>query len=164
MKKATQTNTLPCTPDRFWEVFFDEAYLKAYYLETLGYQSFRIVEKTDTMRKVAVVPKINLPGPVAKLVGESFAYEEHGTLDRGRGQWTWRMVTPPGKKEIVKTHGTTRVVAEGASACKRIDEVVIESNVFMIGGVIESTAEKEARAAWAKDTPFLTRWLAEHPR
>jgi hypothetical protein len=161
MKRPSNTSSLPCTPERFWQVFFDEDYLRAFYLEALGFRAFRLLERTDTTRKIHVVPKINLPGPVAKLVGESFAYEEHGTLDRAAGLWTWRL-QPAGGRELVRTSGTVRVLPDGAAAIKRIDEVTIESSVFAIGGLIESTAEKETRASWAKEAPFFTRWLTSH--
>jgi hypothetical protein len=31
--------------------------------------------------------------------------------------------------------------------------------VFGLGGIIESTAEKEIRSAWAKEATYLEQWL-----
>ena len=47
----------------------------------------------------------------------------------------------------------------GDAECRRSDEVVIEGKIFGLGGVIESTAEKEVRASWDKERAFFTRWL-----
>ena len=97
MKASTTSIVLPCTPDTFWAAFVDESYLRALYLEELEYRAFAVIESGETSRKLRIVPKISLPAPVARLIGESFAYEEHGTLDRARSEWTWRRVQPASK-------------------------------------------------------------------
>ena len=168
MKQATASVTLNCTPERFWQVFLDPAYARALYLDELGYRALDVLETSDTARKLRVVPKLNLPGPIASLIGDSFAYEDHGTLDRARNVWTWRMVQPavlaPGakpRKNVVTTSGTLRIETIDATTCRRVDTLDIEAHVFGLGGIIESTAEKEARAAWAKEFDFLKRRLAQ---
>jgi hypothetical protein len=158
MKTVTASSVLPCTPDRFWSIFLDEKFTRELFLDVLGYRELTVLERTDTSRKLHVVPKINLPGPLQKLMGDSFAYEEHGTLDRGKNEWTWRMVP---KKEIVLTRGRVRLEAVGDAQCRRNDEVTIEGKLFGLGGVIESTAEKETRASWDKERALLERWLAQ---
>jgi len=156
MKTVTGTAVLPCTIETFWKVFFDEHYTRALFLDELQFKDFSVLELTETSRKIRVVPKVNLPGVLQKLVGDSFAYEEHGTLDRARNEWTWRMVP---RKEIVATRGKVRIEPAGEGQCRRNDEVVIEGKIFGVGGLIESTAEKEVRASWAKELAFLNRWL-----
>lgn len=157
MKTITESFPLPCTPDQFWTIFLDEDYTKALYSDALGFRSFQILEKTDTSRRTLCSPKVNLPGPIAKLMGDSFAYEEHGTLDRDKGEWTWKMVQPAGVKKppTISSRGVMRVTADGASGCRRSDEVIVEAKVFGLGGMIESTIEKEVRAGWAKEIAFF---------
>lgn len=166
MKTSTASVSLPCTPEVFWRVYLDPAYVRALYLGELGYKAFDVLEVTDSSRKLRVVPKLNMPAPIESLLGDSFAYEDHGTLDRARNVWTWRMVQPAvldpkakPRRDVVTTRGTVRVEATGDRQCRRTDELVIESKIFGLGGLIESSAEKEARAAWAKEFPFLTRWI-----
>ncbi|MCU1279734.1 MAG: hypothetical protein JWM53_3280 [bacterium] len=156
MKTVTTTAVLPCTPETFWKVFLDERYTRALFLDELQFKELTVLELTESSRKLRLVPKLNLPGPLQKLVGDSFAYEEHGTLDRARNEWTWRMVP---RKEIVATRGKVRIEATGDGQCRRFDEVVIEGKIFGLGGVIESTAEKEVRASAAKELAFAVRWL-----
>jgi len=158
MKTVTGSSVLPCAPETFWKVFLDETFTRTLFLEVLGYRELTVLELTDSSRKLHVVPKINLPGPLQKLVGDSFAYEEHGTLDRGKNEWTWRMVP---KRELVLTRGRVRLEAVGDGQCRRNDEVIIEGKIFGLGGVIESTAEKETRAAWDKERALVERWLAK---
>lgn len=166
MKTVTASVVLPCARDTFWRAYLDPEYARALYLGELQYKGLDVLETTEGSRKLRVVPKLNLPGPIERLIGDSFAYEDHGTLDRARHEWTWRMVQPaqlaPGAKprpNVVTTRGVVRVESLGDRQCRRTDELVIEAHVFGLGGLIESSAEKEARAAWAKEFPFLTRWV-----
>ncbi|NNE18649.1 MAG: hypothetical protein HKN10_09245, partial [Myxococcales bacterium] len=94
MKTSTASAALPCTPDTVWSSFFDQSYLRALYLDELEFPAFEVLELSDTSRTLRIVPKMKLPAPVAKLIGESFAYEEHGTLNRANNDWAWRMVQP----------------------------------------------------------------------
>jgi hypothetical protein len=114
-----------------------------------------------TTRKLRIVPKINLPAPLARIVGEAFAYEEHGTLDRAEGEWRWKMVQPASATlpELIATQGTMRIKEVAKDECLRLDEISFEGKLFGLGRIIESTAEREARSAWALEVPFFLRWL-----
>lgn len=170
MKTATASVVLPCSVDRFWSVYLDPAYIKALYLDELKYKGLEVLEVTATSRKLRVVPKLNMPGPIESLIGDSFAYEDHGTLNAARTEWTWRMVQPAQldprakpKKDVVTTRGVVRLAALGENECRRSDELTIEAKIFGLGGLIESSAEKEARAAWVKEFEFLKRWVVKTP-
>ena len=157
---------LPCTPDTFWASFLDESYLRALYLDELESRAFDVLEIRDASRKLLIVPKMKLPAPVAKLIGDSFAYEEHGTLDRASGEWTWRMVQPANldpkskpRKDVVTMHGTVRIEPAADGHCRRTDDFSIEAKIFGIGSLIESSIEKELRSAREKEYAFLPRWV-----
>ena len=166
MKTSTTSAVLPCTPDAIWAAFLDEPYLRALYLEELESPAFAVLEIGETSRKLRIVPKMKLPAPVAKLIGDSFAYEEHGTLDRARGEWTWCMVQPANldpkskpRKDAVTMHGTVRVEASGDGHCRRTDDFTVEAKIFGLGGLIESSIDKELQSARAKEYAFLRRWV-----
>lgn len=167
MKTATTSVLLPCTPEAFWKVFLDAAYLNALYLEELEYRGFTIIEIGENSRKLLIVPKIKLPALVAKLIGDSFAFEDHGTLDHTTNEWAWRMVQPANldpkkkpRKDVVAMHGTVHIEAEGdGQQCRRTDEFSVEAKLFGIGSLIESSIEKELLSARTKEYAFLTQWL-----
>ena len=168
MKTSTASAVLPCTPDTFWASFFDESYLRALYLEELESRAFDVLAISDASRKLLIVPKMKLPAPVAKLIGDSFAYEEHGTLDRATNEWTWRMVQPANldpkskpRKDAVTMHGTVRIEPSGEGHCRRTDSFTVEAKIFGLGGLIESSIEKELQSARAKEYAFLARWLEQ---
>jgi len=166
MKTSTTSAVLPCTPETFWAAFLDESYLNALYVEELEYRAFAVIEIGETSRKLRIVPKMKLPAPVAKLIGDSFAFEDHGTLDRARGEWTWRMVQPANldstskpRQDVVTMHGTVRIEATGDGHCRRTDEFSVEAKLFGLGSLIESSIEKELLSARAKEYAFLGRWV-----
>lgn len=163
MKTATASVVLSATPSAFWEAYLDPEYCRVVYLGELGYKALEVLEATSTSRKLRVTPKLNVPGPIAKLIGDAFTYEDHGTLDREKNVWTWRMMPPsngPERKNIVTTSGRIRIEAVGDAQCRRTDELTIEAHVFGLGGLIESSAEKEARTAWDKEFAYLQRRFA----
>jgi hypothetical protein len=161
MKTARETFSFACTPDAFWDIFMDPEYTRALYLEALNFSSLKVLEDRDGSRKLHLVPRVSLPGPLAKLVGDSFAYEQHGALDRARGVWTWRMMPPAGstKKQMVSTRGTITVVADAEGRCRRSDEVQYEAHLFGLGSLVEATVEKELRGSWDKERIFFEDWL-----
>lgn len=166
MKTATTSVVLPCTPDAFWSTFLDEAYVRTLYVDELEYHAFDVLELSATSRKLRIAPNMRLPAPVAKLIGDSFVYEEHGTLDRAKNEWTWRMVQPTNldskrkpRKDGVIMHGTARVEASGPDHCHRTDTSSVEAKIFGLGSLIEATIDKELQRARAKEYAFLARWL-----
>ncbi len=163
MKTITASVELPCSVERFWEIYLDEAFLRELYMTELQYKEFSLLEAKGDTRKVRIVPKINLPGPLEKLMAGGFVYENHGSLDRASNTWTFRMVQPVGpdgkaKKEMVSTGGKVHVQALGDGRCKRTDEVTVEGRIFGLGGIIEATVEKETRAASEKEFALMRRW------
>ena len=162
VKKLTRSWDLDCSADRYWDVFTDADFSRALYLEGLHFKDYRVINADPKDRKLALVPTVNLPGPVAKLVGDRFAYEQHGKLDRGAGVWSWRMVQPGGGKGIVSSEGTIRITPAGDGKCRRTDEVTVTGNVFGIGGMIESSVEKELEKSWAEEIAFFKKWIATH--
>jgi len=159
VKTLSHSVVLPCSRETFWKTFLSPDYSRTLYLEVLGYRRLDVLECTETARKLLVVPKVALPGPLEKVLGD-FRYEDHGTLDREKHLWTWHMVQPPGGgKQLVTTRGSLRLEEVGSDQCRRVDELVIEGHVFGIGGLIESQAEKEARAGWEKEDAYLRRKL-----
>lgn len=159
VRKATTTHVFDCDVETFWKTYLDETYTKKLLVEVLGFPKVEVLDRTETSRKLRVVPKLALPAPVMKLVGDSFAYEDHGVLDRAANEWRYRVV-PSALKDKLTTEGAVRVEPAGEGKCRRIDSVTIEARVFGLGSLIESSAEAEVKAGWAKEERFLREWLA----
>jgi hypothetical protein len=59
------------------------------------------------------------------------------------------------------TSGTVRVEPIGDSKVRRIAEMSIEAKIFAVGGLIESSAEKQMRDGWDKSANFMNKFIEE---
>src|SRR3981189_1866263 len=94
MRTVTESVALPCSPEAFWNLFLDEKYMRELFMQVLEFNGVTGLEVSPTTREILGVPKMKRPAVIDKLVGDTFAYEEHGTLDRAKNEWTGRMVEP----------------------------------------------------------------------
>lgn len=161
MKTFTLVHEIATDVDGFWQAFFDKDYNVALYSEGLHFPKYEVLsfEETDKeiRRKVRVTPKLDVPGPIAKLLGDGFAYMEEGTFDRAAKIWRWQNV--PSDKLLTK--GTIRAEAAGEGKCRRIGDFTVEGKIFGLGGMLESTLEKNLRNGWDKSASFLSAWAAK---
>ncbi len=167
MGKFTLTHEINCDVDTFWKVFFDKSFNDKLYSEALGFPEFKVVEQNETdqklTRKVAAQPKMEVPGPVAKLLGSNIRFTEEGTFDRASKTWRWKTI-PSSLADKIRNEGTLRVEAAGPNKVRRIAEVEVEAKVFGLGGLIESSAEKQLRQGWDESAVFMNKYLGENTR
>jgi Protein of unknown function (DUF2505) len=160
MATFTVTHEINCDEDTFWKLFLDKEFNERLYLDGLGFPEFSIVEQVETdaeiRRKTAGKPKMtNMPGPVAKLMGDSFRYTEVGTMDKKGRVWRYKL-TPSTMADKLRQEGKITTAPAGEGKCKRI-----AAKVFGIGGLIESTTEKSLREGWDASAKFMNKWIAD---
>lgn len=164
MGKFTITHEINCDADTFWKIFFDRTFNEELFKKELGFPEYNILDQRETdaeiFRKVSGKPKMNMPGPVQKVLGSGFGYTEEGRLNKATKVWTWKM-TPNTLADKLHQTGTMRIEAVGDKKVRRVTEVVMEAKVFGIGGLIESSAEKQLREGWDHSAKFMNRWLAD---
>lgn len=164
MAKFTVTHEILCTADRFWSLVFDPEISSRFYLDTLGFPEYAVLdrqENDDTLNcKTSVRPKLSLPGPLLKLFGPEFRYVVDIHYDRNSGIHQWRS-TPSTLADKIRCEGMARVEPCGDDRIRRIIEVEFEARIFGVGGLIESTAEKEIRESLDANAAFLNQTLAE---
>lgn len=160
MRKLNATHSVSCDVPTFWAVFLDPEYTRELILGELKFKALDVLEQTETTRRLRVVPKLKMPGPVMKVLGDSFGYEEKGRLDRERNTWHWEII-PNTLASKLTTSGSFRLEAAGDGACRRIDEATVEARIFGIGKLIESSTENEIKSAWDQECAFVERWLAK---
>ncbi len=167
MGKFTVTHEINCDVDTFWKVFFDKSFNDKLYLETLGFPEFKVLEQNETdqriTRKVAATPKMEVPGPVAKLLGSNFRFTEEGTFDRATKTWRWKTI-PSTMADKLRNEGTLRVEAAGPNKVRRVAEIEVEAKIFGVGGLMESSAEKQLRQGWDESATFMNKYLGENTR
>ncbi len=165
MGKFTVTHEIRCNAETFWKTFFDKDFNVQMYKGALGFPDFQVTDQQESgdsvTRKVSAQPKMDVPGPLQKMIGQNFRYTEEGSMKRAEGIWRWKM-TPSTMADKLFTSGTVRIEPIGSDKVRRIAEIHIEAKVFAVGGLIESTAEKQIRDGWDKSAVFMNKWIAEH--
>lgn len=162
MGRFTVRQEIQCGQDTFWKLFFDKEFNEKLYREGLGYPDFTIVQQTDTesgtVRKVTAMPKYELPGPVAKLLGSNYRYSEEGSFNPATKSWTWKHI-PSSMADKLLIKGTVRIEPLGNGNVTRIIEVTLEAKIFGVGGLIESSFEKQMREESDRSATFTNQWL-----
>jgi uncharacterized protein DUF2505 len=163
MSKFTVTHEINCNEETFWKTFFDKSFNEKLYREALGFPGFDVIEQNETdtniTRKTKGTPKVDLPGPVMKLVGPGFSYIEEGTFDKQTKAWSWKMI-PSTLADKVRIEGTIRTEPVGSDKVRRILEIQIEAKIFGVGGLVESSGEKQLRHDWDESAAFMNLHLA----
>ena len=163
MGNFTLTHEVNCDAETFWKVFLDKAFTEKLFREALGFPEFQIQDQQDTAtqvtRRIAGVPKMSVPGPVAKLLGANFRYVEEGVLDKAKGIWSWK-ITPSTLADKLRQEGSMRLEAAGPGKVRRIASMINEAKVFGLGGLIESATEKGLREGWDASAVFMNKYLA----
>lgn len=158
------THEINCNIETFWKIFFDKTFNETLYRQGLGFPEFNVVDQKETdteiTRKCAGRPKLNMPGPVMKLLGDGFRYSEEGKFDKATMVWRWKM-TPSAMADKLRQEGTLKVEAIGDNKVRRTAELINEAKVFGVGGLIESSAEKSLREGWDQSAVFMNKWIAD---
>ena len=164
MGKFTVTHEINCNEETFWKLFLDKEFNERLY-KHLGFPQFTILSQEENdqkvTRKVHGQPKMDMPGPVAKLLGSSFSYDEEGALDKKSKVWSWKM-TPSALADKMRNGGTMRVEKVGDDKVRRIADIDIEAKIFGVGGLIESSAEKQLRQGWDDSAVYMNNYIAEN--
>jgi hypothetical protein len=164
MPTFTITHEINCDVDTFWRIFFQREFNDAVYKQALGFPQFEMLELRETptgmYRKCKGQPKLDMPGPVMKVLGSSFGYTEEGNLDRAKNTWTWKM-TPSTLADKLRQEGKFTITPHGEGKVRRVTELTNEAKIFGIGGLIESAGEKQLRAGWDTSARFMNEWIRD---
>ncbi|MFF5284565.1 DUF2505 family protein [Streptomyces sp. NPDC013171] len=162
MGKFTMVHSSHLPPERVWEQFLDRKFNEQFYQEALGWPQWSIEEQSDTgeevVRKVAMTPRRELPGPIAKVLGTGFRQAEEGTFASTTRTGTWRRI-PSTLADKWHEEATIRIESVDGGGCQMTIDVTLEMRVFGIGGLMESTFEKHLRNEWETFAQFSS----QHP-
>ena len=165
MTKFTMTHALGCDAERFWQLFFDRDFNAKLYdaLEISDYSiDTRKDDDKELVRVVRGTPKVDIPGPLRKLLGDRFSYQEDGRFDRAAKTFRF-VISTSALKEKLRSEGTVRCESLGEGKSQRVVDVSIEAKILGLGGVLESSAEKSYRSTWARSADFLNDFLRRSP-
>jgi len=163
MRRFTITQDIETDVDHHWKLFLDDAYDREQYLVGLKYPAYELVERVDTdaevRRTIRISPKLDFPAPVAKLFGDGFGYVEAGAYAKQTKVWK-STTTPNMLKGKLRSESLVHCEPNGDKRCRRICELMVECTVFAVGGLVESSFEKNMRAGWAGVAAYMNKQIA----
>lgn len=166
MIELTLRHELRCTPDRHWELFFDPDWTRTLILDGLGFNKCEVGPLKDdgnvTTRSMRVEPKIDVPGPVARLLGPRLGYNEQGRYQRDTRTWTYELRLSV-LSDKIQLGGEVEVEPKGEDRCTRVSKLWMRAKLPIIGGLVERAAEKNMRDGWNKSAVWINGWLDAHP-
>ena len=156
MKLSVQ-HTFDCTPEEFWEMYWDEAYDEMLTADSDVVREIVSEREEDgiIVRRLRFTPNKELPRAFAKLLGTNkLVYEQENRWNRTASTMTWEVIPTvlPGK---LTARGTFSVQPHGSGCIQTVDGD-ISVNVRFIGGQIEKGVVEEVRKTYER-TGRLTR-------
>lgn len=147
----------------FERLFFDEAFNEAMCKQVAIERELRSREVLGQrlVREVMVYPERQVPGPIAKLIGNTkIGYSEALEYTFGDYRGTFRC-TPTAMADRVTTEGIITLEARGNSVVRRVTGEV-KVRVFGVGGVIERFIVADVEKSYEDAAKFTVRYLQEH--
>jgi hypothetical protein len=159
------THEFDCSVETFWsKVMFDKEMNEGLFKQALGFPEFNVLELRDTdtevFRRTVSTPKMDVPGPVAKALGSNFKFTDELRFDKKTRTATFKGI-PSTMADKLLTSGTIKCTELGANRCRRVIDVTVEAKVMLIGGLFETTAEKNMRKAYDTGAVYMNKWIAQ---
>jgi hypothetical protein len=160
MRRFTLVQDIALDLDEHWRLFLDDDFDRTMYLEGFGFPRYELLDHRDSevesFRRIRVVPKLDVPGPVAKLLGSSFAYTEEQTFDKKARTFNSRVI-PSVLADRLHSTSSVRAESSGAGRTRRNVEVTVEARIFGVGTVVEGALEKNLRTGWDNAAAYMNK-------
>ncbi len=165
MKTSSYRFTIKTDPDTYWKTFLDDDYTTSVYLDGLGAEAAEIQAKDGDIdsgltRTLKTVQKMQAPGAIRKLMGETVTNIEEGSYDPSSGEWTFT-VKSDAMGDKLKVSGKVTAQARDDGTTDQVVEMSYEAKMRLIGGQVEGFAVKQGDESWNQSADFLNGWLAD---
>jgi hypothetical protein len=166
MAETTVRTELECSADDYWhKCMLSEEYSTKLYLEFLKFPGFKWLSMSQsgdkTTRKLHIDPPVTgLPGPVKKVIGDSFSYVEEGTYDAATKRYSFK-VTPSTAADKTTTTGEAWCEDVGGKTVL-FTRLKVEVKIFMVGGLVEDKILSDFKASLQAAAPFINSWAKQH--
>lgn len=163
--KIYASHHLPCPPETFWRLYFDDEYKEALDRE-MDLAEHVILEDTPRgdrrLIRARITPRREVPRAVQKVIkSATLGYEEERLYDAQRSQIDWKALHAALGSRF-HCQGLFRVDPEG-DGCRRVLEGEIRVKILGVGKLIERGIASDVERTYDVAARFIARWLEEHP-
>ncbi len=151
-----------CDAETFWDkVFFDVEYNKGLYLGALKFPKWEQLSLDDRgtslFRKVRATPPQDAPGPIKKMLGGEFWYDEEATFDKATKRLRFKNI-PSKMTDKIRIEGTMRADPTPAGRIRRIADITLSVSIFGLGGMVENFVADMLRKSFDRGARFTSEW------
>ena len=153
--------------DRFWtDVYFNHDYTEGLFLEGMACETYRLVSEEGVpgqhyARTIHSTPKLNAPGAVKKVLGDSMSYTERGSFSSDSGKYTFDVV-PSTMADKIKIQGTYWVEALSPNEVERVCCLDFSVKIFGVGKMVEQFIAQQYVDNQELAAAYTTRWIREN--
>jgi hypothetical protein len=156
----------PTDPDKYWEMFFSDAYNAALWQhldierQVLEFRREGSGQSEVIHRVQRLTPKRDVPSALRKLVKDAISYEERNVWRRATN--AMEVVTIPNffaDKFVAK--GVYRLDSLGPDRLRRTWKASCECKVPLVGGTIEKHVVDEVKRSYQSTTIFTRKYILE---
>ncbi len=164
--KSTLRHTFDIGADAFWnDLFFNHEFLERMYKEALSCVSVSFLEDSGDVpagrsRRFTFTQKLDAPGPIRKIFGETTTMEERGQFDVAKKRWRFTM-SPDRMGDKVKISGETWLEPAGDGRVERVDEIDYSVSIFGVGGLVEKFMASATGESFAKQAAFTRSYIEQ---
>lgn len=164
----TISDDFDTSPQRYWDVYFDEAYSTELFKRLrIGREVLEVKREGEgeglvIRRKVKLTPQREVPALVKSFVSGAITYTEQNVYTARTS--SMEVVTTPGfLADKLLTRGVYKVQALGPHKVRRVWDGEISCKIPLLGGKVEKHIVEEVTQSYRDTTDFTRKWLAEHP-
>ena len=118
-------------------------------------------EGDQRTRRLVFVQRVDAPGPVRKLFGETTKMEERGKLDAQKEPKRWRFeMIPDRMPDKIRITGETWL-EPGPGGGDRVVATEIDVKMFGIGALVEHYVARQSQRSQDRQTAFMRRFIVE---
>ena len=165
--KTVIRDSFDVAPDTFWEaIFLNPEFQRRMYMSVLGVESVDVSpleSEADGTRKRRLVftQKVDAPGPIRKLIGETTTMEERGSFDPKSKRWRFAMI-PDRMADKIKITGEIWVEPTSEGKIDRVCSLEMTVSIFGIGSMVEKFMAGATTDSYAKQTKFTRDYIVEN--
>ena len=159
MLEFSLDNDLKPDVDAMWALLADADFQRRIHVDGLRFQKYELAseeERGEVLHRVAnIIPRVDMPGPIKKVLGDSIGYQEFTTFDRAKKDWKWHLkMSGPGSK--IHVGGSIELLpGRSGSGCVRRTHFQIECKIFGVGKMIEKTVKQETLENYERAAVFI---------
>jgi hypothetical protein len=157
-------HAMDCDVDTYWKCVFDDEYNRRLYMDVLKFREAKTLSQNDTgdkkTRKLYLnPPPADLPGPVAKVLGD-LSWHEEGSFDTKTKRYRFKVI-PASAADKTTIEGEIWCEPRGDKKCERVAKTNIDVKIFMVGGIVEKRIEADMRKSYDVAAKFTGEYVKE---